>query len=225
MKSRPFQCLLLILCILSPSFVALGTTLEPQRDTFILETGDLIFLDLDCGDLCNAIEDVTLEQFRVVKPRLSHIGTILKEAGNLMVLEAWPEGGVRKTSLTEFLARVSGGKDQENGYWLGQWKPEYRSLAEESVTRIDKQMGLAYDDEFRIDNGKFYCSELIYENFRNEEGDFLFHLSPMYFGSIDSISYQVWDKYYKKLSLPVPIGEPGISPLGIYLEGKRRFFK
>ena len=76
---------------------------------------------------------------------------------------------------------------------------------------------------FLPDNNKYYCSELIYEGFFGKTSHFL--LTPMYFGSPPSKAYQTWENYYKKRNLPLPKNKPGISPLGIYLQGMKKYFK
>lgn len=185
-----------------------------------LKVGDLIFLDLDCGELCDAIETVTLEQFEVKGPRLSHIGAVSRKTlHETYVIEAWPVGGVREVSLKDFLARVKAGENHANGYYLGHFKASYRAKAVNSVKAMKKLIGLRYDEVFLIQNKKYYCSELIADGFMP-----LFQLKPMYFGKPDSHDYKVWKDYYEKQKMSVPSGKPGLSPLGIYLEGREKYF-
>ncbi len=187
-----------------------------------LETGDLIFLDLDCGELCDAIETVTLEQFDVKGPRLSHVGIIEKVGNEVFVLEAWTRGGVQTVSLEHFLNRVSGGLNQANGFYLGRLKPAHRAIGVAAVDRIRKFLGWPYDDSFEWDPTRFYCSELVSIGFSS--GGNFFRPLPMFFGSPQSASYSTWKSYYRDIGQPLPQASPGVSPLGIYLEGKRRLF-
>jgi hypothetical protein len=40
----------------------------------------------------------------------------------------------------------------------------------------------------------------------------------MTFGKAKTKEYAVWKKYFDELHTPVPEGQPGISPLGIWLQ-------
>lgn len=186
-----------------------------------LETGDLIFLDLDCGAICNAIENVTIEQFGVKGPRLSHLGIVSVEGKDVQILEAWPQVGVRQVDLESFLGRVNGALKSPEGFYLGRLKPEYRSMGIEAVKRIKTQLGKPYDDSFGWKSDRFYCSELVSFGFSGME---VFKPRPMFFGKRHSGDLKEWESYYQDLGMPVPQGELGISPLGIYLEGRKRLF-
>lgn len=189
-----------------------------------LETGDLIFLDLDCGELCDAIETVTLEQFEVSEPRLSHMGVVLREDGQMNIIEAWPDGGVQKTPVTKFLARVKGGENQINGYYIGHFKNEFRDEAARAANAAKQFLGRSYDDEFLTTNDKYYCSELIAEAFNKADSPW-FKYRGMYFGNSSSPAYSIWKKYFDEKKLPIPTNKLGISPLGIYLAGRAMYFE
>ena len=114
-----------------------------------IHSGDLVFLDMDCGDLCQAIEDVTLEQFEVKGPRLSHVGMIEVEAkGEAFVWEAWPEGGVHKVTLRKVLERVAQAENKAGGFYIGRFRDFYRKTATRALQRIKKFEGKKYDEDF-----------------------------------------------------------------------------
>jgi hypothetical protein len=220
----------LIFLILS-SFLAACSAKRAGLDDFrALQTGDLVFLDLDCGDICDAIESVTLEQFSVNGPRLSHVGIVERIENEIFVLESWPPKGVQSTPLKDFLARVSGGLNQPSGVYLGKLRPEARSAGQSAIVRIRNQIGKPYDDRFVWTPKSFYCSELVTFGFASEgsrvlgQFDPLFMPRPMYFGESRSKALKTWEDYYQKMKEDVPHGELGVSPLGIYLEGKQRLF-
>jgi hypothetical protein len=189
-----------------------------------LQNGDLIFLDLDCGAPCDAIEDVTLAQFHVTSPRLSHVGAILREGHSLFVVEAWPDGGVRKTALSDVLSRVKAPENSPSGFYLGRFRDEFRPSAESALRSMLTLLGKGYDDSFLLNNDTFYCSELVMQGFLNDK-TVSFKPVPMSFGEKGSPASDYWLKYYAQMGRPVPSGELGLSPLGIYLEGRSRFFK
>lgn len=189
-----------------------------------LRSGDLLFLDLDC-EACDAIARVTQKQLGVAGPSLSHVGIVAEHTGRLVVLEAWPEpapGAVRRTELATFLGRVKGGAEKARGYYRLSLPERLRGVVQRALGQLETLLGQPYDDAFLPDNGRFYCSELIYEAFRRaQDGVALFTLLPMTFGATGSPERATWERYYAKLGLPVPEGKPGLSPLGIYLAARR----
>ena len=61
------------------------------------------------------------------------------------------------TPLDKFVARGKGGK-----YWLK------RSEEENIKIKYAHYLGIPYDLAFKFDNGKFYCSELIYDIYKHQ---------------------------------------------------------
>jgi hypothetical protein len=171
------------------------------------EEGDFLFLDLDCGGLCDAIEAVT----EGVNGRdFSHLGMVHLKNDSVFVLEAMGNS-VRLTPLNHFLSYTKKPALQ------ARLKPEFRKLIPAAVTFGLSQVGKPYDDAFLPDNGKYYCSELVYYAFleANKRRPF-FRLEPMTFrrpGSRDF--FPVWIEYYAKLGISVPEGLPGCNPGGI----------
>ncbi len=192
------------------AFSLIAASQEPD-----LKTGDLVFLDLDCGDLCNSIAAVTHQQFGK-GPSLSHVGAIDRESGVLKVIEAWPIGGVRETSWSEFSSRV---KDP-NKILIQRMTSEWRESAKIAVRNMRKFLGRPYDQIFTAGVNQFYCSELIFEGWKDIPNS-PFHLRPMYFGARESADYRIWSEYYSGLGMEPPAGWPGVSPLGIYLDAQK----
>ncbi|PSK88837.1 YiiX/YebB-like N1pC/P60 family cysteine hydrolase [Taibaiella chishuiensis] len=178
-----------------------------QRLPFALQTGDLLFQDLDCGDMCNAIEEVT-QGFD--GKRFSHVGLVALSGDTVRVIEAMGPG-VRIVSLDDFRKRNA------NKIYIGRVQQQYAALPAEAIVFALKQVGAPYDDDFIYGNGKYYCSELVYDAYKyaNKERPF-FELQPMTFkqpGKPDY--YPVWVSYYKKLGRDIPEGEPGCNPGGL----------
>lgn len=172
-----------------------------------LQSGDLIFQDLDCGPLCDAIEQVTQSYGG---RHFSHIGLVSVQTDGIFIIEAIGKE-VQLTPLAAFLNRT------QNPFLIGRVKKDYAATAANAVKYALKEKGVAYDDTFLYDNGKYYCSELIYDAFKqaNNCKDF-FILEPMTFkkpGSNDF--FPVWIEYYEKLRTAIPEGAPGINPGGI----------
>jgi hypothetical protein len=165
-------------------------------------TGDLIFQDLDC-ELCEAIEGAT--RAFGGKP-VSHMGVIMVSDSGTYVLEAYDK--VQIVPLDSFLKRSP-------KIMLGRLKKPWRKYISAAMERGREKKGLPYDDEFKLNNGKYYCSELIYDIFLDENGQPLFDVYPMNFKNLKTgVFDSVWINYFHKMKRPVPQGEPGCNPAG-----------
>lgn len=174
-----------------------------------LQEGDLLFQNLNCGPLCDAIEAVTEG---ANGKDYSHIGLIVKINDSLKVLEAIGHE-VKATPLQIFFAR-SGDTAKVINITAARLKKEYRSLIPEAVAFSISRIGQPYDDDYLMDNGKWYCSELLYEAFKNaNKGKDLFILQPMTFKDPKTGNFfAAWVDYYKELGMDIPEGKPGINP-------------
>jgi len=179
---------------------------------FVPAEGDLLFQDLDSSPLCDAIEDVTSG---VNGAGLCHVGiATLQYRGGPQVIEAYG-AAVAARPLAEFLARSKDNAGRPKVI-VGRLKEPYRSLVPAAVRRARKLLGTPYDQFFLPDNGRLYCSELVWECFRDSAGRPLFDLTPMTFkppGSGEPM--KVWKDYYAKLGVPIPEGVPGCNPGGL----------
>ena len=174
-----------------------------------LQEGDLLFQNLNCGDLCNAIEAVTEG---VNGKDFSHCAMVVNVNDTLKVIEAIGEK-VQVISLQNFFAR-SGDTTQIKNVTIGRVKQEFENLIPKAISNAKLLLGQPYDDEFLLSNGKWYCSELIYEAFKqaNNQNDF-FELEPMTFKDPKTQNFfPTWIKYYKELNTEIPEGKPGINP-------------
>lgn len=183
------------------------TASAQSLDTATLQPGDLIFQNLDCGAMCDAIEAVTQG---VGGQDFSHIGMVCKRDNRLMVIEAVGVG-VRMIPLDSFTHRTT------NKMYVGRVLKKYTKMIPMAVAFAEKQIGLPYDDAFIYDNGKYYCSELVYDAFKyaNQNKPF-FTLEPMTYKEPGSDEYfPVWVEYYKKLKVEIPEGLPGCNPGGL----------
>ncbi len=177
-----------------------------------LRNGDLLFQDLDCGPMCDAIDEVTMGYHGA---KLSHVGIFWQRSDSSFVIEAISRGVV-VTPLKNFLSRscdLSGCPK----VIVGRLKPRYKSLIPGAIKEALRLKGKPYDDFFRIDNDAYYCSELVYFAFLKANGDKpLFPLAPMTYKSPKTGEYYpVWIEYFKKLRVPIPQGKPGLNPGGI----------
>jgi hypothetical protein len=65
-----------------------------------------------------------------------------------------------------------------------------------------------------LKNGKWYCSELLYESFKEANNNSaFFKLEPMTFKDPKTDTFfPAWVEYYKQLNAEIPEGEAGINP-------------
>lgn len=178
-----------------------------QKNASSLESGDLIFQDLDCGGMCDAIEAVTQGYSG---KKFSHVGLVNETDSGTMIIEA-VGAGVRMIPLDSFSKRTN------NKMYVGRLKKQYRSLIPEAIQFSVQQLGKAYDDAFIYGNDQYYCSELIYDAFLHANNNKpFFRLEPMTFKKPGSDEYfPVWVEYYQKLGTKIPEGEPGCNPGGL----------
>lgn len=192
-------CLLGLWC--SPSLFA-------QPHSFTFKSGDLLFQDLDCGALCDAIEAVTPA---VNGKHFSHIGLVYVKQDSVFVIEAIGKD-VHLTPVQQFLNRNL--KKGQPAIVVGRLKPTYTSLNEKAIRFALSQIGTPYDDTFLYNNGKYYCSELLYDAYQwaYHQKPF-FRLQPMTFKDPATGHYfPAWQSYYEKLNMTVPEGKPGCNP-------------
>ncbi len=91
------------------------------------------------------------------RSKITHCGIIVMKNGKPYVLETLKT--LVLTPLDKFIARGEDGK-----YWLK------RSKKENIKIKYKSYLGKPYDLAFKFDNGKFYCSELIYDIYKNQLG-------------------------------------------------------
>ena len=88
---------------------------------------------------------------------ITHCGVVVIKDGNPYVLET--QKTLVLTPLKKFIARGKDGK-----YW------HKRPKLDNIKIKYSGYLGKPYDLAFKFDNGKFYCSELIYDVYLNQLG-------------------------------------------------------
>lgn len=190
-----------------------NSTLTSHDSKFVLQSGDLLFQDSDCGPFCDAIEKVT---FGIHGSKFSHVGLVVpNKTGDFIVLEAITTGVV-ETPLDTFFTR-SYDADHHSKVVVGRLKKEHQHLIPKAITFAQTKRGATYDEAFDITNDKYYCSELLYESFKHaNQGEPIFQLQPMTYIDPDTEHiFPVWETYFKELQIPVPEGQPGLNPGGM----------
>lgn len=192
-----------LICLLS--LVLPLSSLNAQSNSYGLQQGDLVFQDLDCGPLCDAIEEVTSGY----KGRdFSHVALIVKKDSLWYAVEAIGKV-VSLNPLDQFMARVPADKSLKM-----RPVPQVQVIIPQVVQAALSYCGKAYDDRFIMNNDSLYCSELIFEAFKQaQKGIPLFQLEPMTYKIPGRHSYYpAWEEYYRNMHSSIPEGLPGINP-------------
>jgi len=187
----------------------LAPSCNHAQQTKGLQAGDLLFQNLDCGQLCDAIETVTEG---VDGKDFSHCAMVVNINDTLKVIEAIGHK-VQVNSLQNFFAR-SGDTAEIKNIAVGRVKHQYENLISKATGNAKQLIGQPYDDAFLLNNQKLYCSELLYEVFKeaNNKNNF-FVLEPMTFKNPKTNAFfPAWVTYYKQLNKEIPEGQAGINP-------------
>ncbi len=174
----------------------------------LLQKGDLLFQDLDCGALCDAIESVTIG---IDSAHFSHVGIVsdITKDNKVMITEAIG-GKVKITELRTFLTRS---QDNCGRPKVVVGRAKDTQVINNAIVKLKKYIGKKYDDVFDINNDNYYCSELVYFTFENNSGEKLFSLMPMTYKDKKTGKYfNSWIEYFKNLNIDIPEGKPGINP-------------
>ncbi len=177
-----------------------------QAPNIEFKEGDLVFQDLDCGPLCDAIEAVT----EGYKGRdFSHVAIIIKEKNRLRAIEAIGSE-VRTITIDSLFLRTP----SKNKYLIMRLNDEYQYLSKNISKNSLQYIGKKYDDRFIMNNDSLYCSELVYEVFNSSiKNETIFHLQEMTYKEPGTNKFfQAWVDYYKSLNSSIPEGLPGINP-------------
>lgn len=175
----------------------------------LLKQGDLLFQNLNCGSLCNAIEAVT---YGVNNRDFSHCAMVVMINDTLKVVEAI--GGVVQINTVNNFYKRSADTVIVKNITVMRLKQKFEYLIPKATKLAWQKVGTPYDDEFIMNNGALYCSELIYESFKYANANkAFFPLQPMTFKDPKTKQYfPAWITYYKELQKPIPEGMLGTNP-------------
>ncbi len=174
-----------------------------------LQEGDLLFQDLDCGPLCDAIEAAT----EGVEARdFSHVGIAARVHGRMMVVEAF---GTAVQAIDQDAFFLRSGK-----VVVGRPLRTHRRVARRAAQDAVNFMGIPYDDAFLPDTAKLYCSELVALSYERANHDVPFFAAPSmtFKDPRTNLYFPAWVRYYAELELPIPEGQPGCNPGGLSRE-------
>lgn len=180
-------------------------TLQLQQN--MLQTGDLIFQCESDSEFSKAIANSTSNDYDSIK--FIHVGIIEIVNDSVNVIEASSEQGVRIITLERFLEKTPkiNGKP---GVVIKRLNLDFP--VDEAIRRAKTHLGEPYDWWYLPDNGKLYCSELVYESYLDSDGKPIFKTIPMNFRNPDGSMPEFWIKLFEELGQPIPEGLPGTNP-------------
>lgn len=133
-----------IITVLLAGLLALSCSNQNHLESMIVE-GNMIFIESQSSQ-APYIRLVT-------RCKWTHCGIFVNTPDGVQVLEA--SKVVKLTPIDEFIARSKNG--------------DYRivTILDDITIDYEKYLGIPYDLEFKFNNGKYYCSELIYDIFKD----------------------------------------------------------
>lgn len=171
-------------------------------------TGDLLFQLTASEGMTDAIVSATGGDADVP---FSHVGIVEVTADGPQVIEAIGTS-VRRTPLDEFLARSACREDRPL-VAAGRVRDADSALVARAMQRARERVGLPYDDDFLPDNGKLYCSELVWECFLAvDDSTHLLRSRPMNFRAPDGSMPDYWTEHFAARGMAVPEGISGTNP-------------
>jgi len=174
------------------------------------KNGDLLFCVSDISQMSKAITDATYNGDSLQFDHVAIFSYINEEP---FVIEASANKGVSITKLEDFLKSCN----TING------KPgviiKRLDLDVDTETIIERALtyvGQPYDWSYLPNNNKLYCSELIYECYRNNDSCNIFQTKPMNFRNKDGEIPDFWKTLFDKSGEKIPEGVPGTNPNDIF---------
>lgn len=166
---------------------------------FSLQAGDLVFRIAGEEGMSSAVAASTAWNDSL---KFDHVAIVAVGDGKPYIIEAAPDGGVRRTSWEEFI--------ESGGAVVMRVNVDFP--VDMAIERASGFIGQDYDWHFLPDNGKLYCSELVWESYLYADGSRLFEALPMNFRDSDGNMPVFWEELFRRFGEPVPEGVPGTNP-------------
>ena len=189
--------------LLRTSLIFIAILIYGSSNACILKRGDLLFVVEEESAFSEAIASATGDSLNI-----TYIHVAIFDNEN-RIIEATPKCGVRAISLDKFLSSAP----EINGFpGVVVMRITEKFPVDKVIENAESHIGEAYDWHFMPDNGEMYCSELVFESYKDELGNHMFGNHPMNFRNQDGTMPDFWISLYKKLGEPIPEGEPGTNP-------------
>ena len=169
-------------------------------------TGDLVFVE-GCSD--GAMDQAIMGSTGA----MVHVGIIENCNDSIYVIDAAPKTGVSRRSFEAFMEA----QKDENGHLpnISVMRLKDCRDAEAFVAKAKSLCGTEYDFTFLPDNGKYYCSELVFDCYRRD-GQPVFETVPMNFRNAEGGFDTYWVELFEAQGLQIPQGVSGTNPDDLY---------
>lgn len=169
--------------------------------------GDLLFVvGEESSEFSEAITKSTAHHEML---KYDHVAIVDVVGDSACVVEASSRGGVVVTPWNEFMESA---KMADGRVGVVVKRVNVAVDVDAAVDAARAHLGEEYDWSFRPDNGKMYCSELVYESYIDNNGQHLFDANPMSFRDAEGNLPQFWIDLYSRLGEEVPEGVDGTNP-------------
>ncbi|MHA7844184.1 MAG: YiiX/YebB-like N1pC/P60 family cysteine hydrolase [Winogradskyella sp.] len=189
-----------------PLFIVLSLVLSCATSTTI-KSGDILFRGTSQSDLSEAINEVTQTEKAT---NYTHMGICSVENGTIFVYHSDLGKGVVKEPLELFLKSEDASTYTADVYRI---KNSTKPQVENAISKAKDLLGEPYNVTYILEDKGYYCSEYIYELFKE---DSVFTLEPMTFKNTETNTFHsAWVTHYKELGIEIPEGKPGCNPNGM----------
>jgi len=178
-----------------------------SSNEYIPHEGDLLFEVSENSVMSEAITASTAQHDSI---KYDHVAIFVLCDGIPSVIEASTAHGVAQTSWADFVSS-SNHINGKPGLVVMRINQKAMRISQ-AVTRAKTYLGEPYDWSYLPDNGKMYCSELVYEAFLDADGKPLFTAKPMNFRNAKGEMPAFWTELFQKLDEPIPEGVLGTNP-------------
>ncbi len=207
--------------ILAITLLALCSSCCRNSRDSALRSGDLLFVRIPAGydlgedTMSGAIASSTSPADSSLMT--VHVAILDVKGDSTWIIDATIKHGVDRYPLDTFLTdfRLKDGSlpvlDVKRPMVSGKEAARF-------VENAKRFIGQPYDIHFLPDNGKMYCSELVYNSYVEADGKHLFSEYPMNFLSPDGQMPQYWTQLFALLGQEVPQGVMGTNPQAMSTE-------
>jgi len=196
----------LIFAILVVSVLSFFSVSCTQNADFVFfRNGDLVFVEGDSGNQFeSAITGATGE--------MSHVGIVEVANDSVYVIDA-STAGVRRQPFADFVENQRSADGVFPKFHFCRLKDA--AYADRYVANANSLIGCEYDFSYLPENGRYYCSELVYDCYVHG-GRHVFETVPMNFRNKDGGYDDFWVELFAEQGMEIPQDVPGTNPTGIY---------
>ena len=182
-----------------------------------IKSGDIVFRGATQSDLSEAINEVTQTKKAT---NYTHMGICSVENDTVFVYHSDLGKGVVKESLDLFLK-----SDDTTTYTADVYriKNSTKPQIKRAISKAHDLLGEPYNFTYILEDKGYYCSEYIYELFKEDN---VFTLEPMTFKNAETNTFHNgWVTHYKELGIEIPEGKLGCNPNGMAASKTLDFIK